>query len=109
MPNTFDGIAGLDHLSNRSDALRPLTRERRVACEVPAGMMREDRVELSAAAGEGDRCADTPRIRDELVERLRRSIAAGDYLTSEKIDVTVDCIYQELFGLSRSKTSCGVV
>ncbi len=107
MPNMLDGAAGSSHIGSRSAALRPLARERRAAREVPAGLMREDRVELSTAAGEANRCPDTPRIRDELVERIRRNIAAGDYLTSEKIDVTVDCIYQELFGHPQRVSAVG--
>jgi hypothetical protein len=98
MPTVFDGVAVSGHIGSRAAALRPLAREWQMAREVSAGLMREDRVELSTAAGEGNRCPDTPRIRDELVERIRRSIAAGDYLTSEKIDVTVTCIYQALLG-----------
>ena len=98
MPNMLDGAASSSHICSRSAALRPLAREQRVAREVPAGLMREDRVEWSTAAGEGNCCPDTLRIRHESVERIRRSIAAGDYLTPEKIDVTVDRICQELFG-----------
>ncbi len=96
MPTVLDEVAVSSHIGSRAAALRPLAREGRGAREVPAGLMAEDRVELSTAAGEGNRCPDTPRVRDELVERIRRSIAAGDYLTPDKIDVTVGCIYQEL-------------
>ena len=98
MANMLDGAASSIHICSRSAALRSLARKRRVAREVPAGLRREDRVEWSTAAGEGNRCPDTLRIRHELVERIRRSIAAGDYLTPEKIEVTVDRICQELSG-----------
>jgi hypothetical protein len=97
MPNMLDGAAGSSHICTRSAALRPLARKRRMAREVPAGLMPEDRIDLPEAA-EDNCCDDAPRVDRELVEGIRQSIEAGDYLTSEKIDVTVDCIYRELFG-----------
>jgi hypothetical protein len=35
---------------------------------------------------------------DLLVQRIRRGISAGNYLTPEKIDKVVGCVYRELFG-----------
>ena len=57
-----------------------------------------DSVRLSVAVGEGELGQEARPIRHLLVERLRRSIAAGDYLTSEKIDGTVKRLYRELVG-----------
>jgi hypothetical protein len=77
-------------------ALRPVARDWRAAHQAPATPMPEGRVDLPKAVGEVHCGQDAPRIHHELVERIRQSIAAGDYLTSEKIDVTVDCICREL-------------
>ena len=98
MPNVLNGVATSNHICSCSAALCPLAREGRAAREVPAGLTSEDRVDLSEVAVEDNCSQDAPGFRRELVERIRRSIAAGDYLTSEKIDVTVGCICHELFG-----------
>ena len=98
MPNVLDRVAGSSHRCGRSTVLRPLAREWRVTRERPAGLMHEDGVDLPKAAGEGNRCPETPWIGHKSLERIRRSVAAGDYLTPGKINVTVDCIYQELLG-----------
>lgn len=60
---------------------------------VPQGSVR-----LSATLAEPRHGQQTRPNRHPLLERICHSIAAGDYLTSEKIDMTVDCIYRELFG-----------
>jgi hypothetical protein len=98
MPNMLNGVAGSSHSCNRSAALRPIARNWQAAREILAGLMLKDRVDLPETAGEYN-CSDAaPGVDHDLVERIRRSIAARDYLTPEKIDVTVDCIYRELFG-----------
>jgi hypothetical protein len=55
-------------------------------------------IKLPEAPGEGHQAQPTQPNRLS-VERIRQSIAAEEYLTFRKIDVTVDCIYRELFGL----------
>ena len=56
-----------------------------------------DRVELSAAAANAEQTAPAgsvaPRVQD-----VRARIAAGTYLTPDKIDIAVDRLYQALFG-----------
>jgi hypothetical protein len=50
----------------------------------------QDSVRRAEAVGGGDQGQEAQPIRRLLVERLRQSIAAGDYLTSEKIDATLE-------------------
>jgi hypothetical protein len=83
-------------VGSRSVAWRPVARDWRAAHQAPPTPLPEGRVDLPKAVGE-DHCGqDAPQIRHELVECIRQSVATGDYLTSEKIDVTVDCICREL-------------
>ena len=101
MANMFDGIPGPSQICSRRAAWHPFARESRVVREAAADQIQDDRVELSEAAIEANHGRDAQRIRDESVERIRRSIAAGDYLTSEKIDATVERLYEVLSGQSR--------
>lgn len=39
-----------------------------------------------------------PAIRDDLVQKLRQSIASGEYLTNDRIDAAVEGLHGELFG-----------
>ena len=56
-----------------------------------------DRVELSAAAASAEQTAPSESAA-QLVQDVRARIAAGTYLTPDKIDVAVDRLYQALFG-----------
>jgi hypothetical protein len=58
----------------------------------------QDSVKLPEAVGEGSQGQEARPIRRLLVERLRQSIAAGDYLTPEKMDATLERLYRELVG-----------
>jgi len=55
-------------------------------------------ITLLEAVGEGNYGQEAPPNRRRLLERLRRSVAAGNYLTRVKIDGTVERLYRELFG-----------
>ena len=101
MPNMLDGVAGSSHICRHWAALHPFARESGVVCKAGGDLLPEDRGELSAAAGESNHGQDALRIRHELVERIRQSIAAGDYLTSEKIDAAVKGLHEELLGHRR--------
>jgi hypothetical protein len=52
---------------------------------------------LSAAAASAEQTAPSESA-DQLVQDVRARIAAGTYLTPDKIDVAVDRLYQALFG-----------
>lgn len=57
-----------------------------------------DSIRLSVVFGEVELSQEAQQNRHLLVERIRQSIASGDYLTSEKIDGTVKRLHRELFG-----------
>lgn len=42
------------------------------------------------------RSSDSPGMRKELVERIRREIAAGTYDTQEKWEAALDCLCDQL-------------
>lgn len=49
-----------------------------------------DALELSAAARQQLESSESPAIRTELVERVRSEIAAGTYMTDDKIDAVIN-------------------
>ncbi len=55
-----------------------------------------DRVEVSEHARLLDRLRQLPEVRTELIERFRQEIAAGTYLTPEKIDAAIERLLQDL-------------
>ena len=57
-----------------------------------------DVVELSDAARRQVEAGADPPIREHLVARIRAEIAAGTYLTDDKIDKAVERLHRELFG-----------
>ena len=57
----------------------------------------KDAVELSPAAQERIEQGDARPIRLKLVERVRAEIAAGTYLTDEKLNAAVNGVQSELF------------
>ena len=64
----------------------------------PASSLRgHDRVELSRAAQLISRLNELPDIRHELVNRVRKEIANGSYETSEKIDLLMNNLAEDLF------------
>ena len=64
--------------------------------EQPDRGTKGDRVELSKAALENLQKPDIG-VRTDLVQRIRAEIAAGTYLTDEKLDSTVDRLHRDLF------------
>lgn len=68
----------------------------RVSDDRPANSRTVDLLELSDAAREATPAK--PVIREELVQRLRESIASGQYLTTDRINGAVEGLHQELFG-----------
>jgi len=58
---------------------------------------RTDAVELSAAAREQLERDESAPIRAKLVEQVRAEIAAGAYLTDDKLEAAVDRMHAELF------------
>lgn len=58
----------------------------------------DDVVELSETARRQLDTGESAPIREHLVKRIRDEIAAGTYLTQDKIEKTVDRLHRELFG-----------
>lgn len=56
-----------------------------------------DALDLSAAAQERMEQAAAQPLRLNLIERIRAEIAAGDYLTNERIEAAVNKLHAELF------------
>lgn len=57
---------------------------------------KSDRLELSSTALENMQSSESG-VRPHLVQRIRGEIAAGTYLTDEKLDAVVDRLHRELF------------
>ena len=57
-----------------------------------------DSIKLSVVLEEVELSHEARQNRHLLVERIRQSIAAGDYLTFEKIDGTVKRLHRKLIG-----------
>lgn len=55
-----------------------------------------DRVEISPAAEEAIRIAETGEVRQALVESIRAQIAAGTYETPAKLDAALDRMLDEI-------------
>jgi negative regulator of flagellin synthesis FlgM len=56
-----------------------------------------DTVEISAVARLAAKVQEIPEIRTELVERVKAELAAGTYETSERLEIAVDRLVDELF------------
>jgi negative regulator of flagellin synthesis FlgM len=64
---------------------------------VEAGAPR-DQVEISPLGQMLDGISRLPEIRHEKVEEIRRQIAAGTYETTEKLEIALDRMIDELSG-----------
>jgi negative regulator of flagellin synthesis FlgM len=64
---------------------------------VHAGSPR-DHVEISPLGQMLDGIGQLPEIRQEKVDEIRRQLSAGSYESSEKLDVAVDRLLEELLG-----------
>lgn len=91
----INGVTGSAHAAGR-----PTEREAAGASQEarPAkpGSVPADAVELSEAAQEQLRHSESMPIRTTLVERVRAEIAAGTYLTDDKLDVAVSRVHEEM-------------
>jgi hypothetical protein len=63
----------------------------------PTNLSPDDQVELSGAARSFDGTTDAPNAMDERIRTLREQIAAGVYLTDDKLNHVVDRLHAELF------------
>jgi negative regulator of flagellin synthesis FlgM len=58
----------------------------------------KDTVEISLAAQLASRAQGVETVRTDLVERVRKEIAAGTYDTPERLEATIDRLLPEIFG-----------
>ena len=56
-----------------------------------------DVVEISTVARLASEIQDVPEIRADLVQRVKEEIAAGNYETSERVEIAVERLMDELF------------
>ena len=56
-----------------------------------------DSVEISTAAKLAMRVRDIPDVRADLVARVKAEIVAGTYETSERIEIAIDRLLEDLF------------
>ncbi len=73
--------------------------ERPAASADMATRRQRDKVELSVTAQMLSKIADLPDVRTDLVNQVRRQIAAGTYETPEKLNSAIDALLAEEFGL----------
>ena len=55
-----------------------------------------DEVDISAAARQMEQVRQMPEMREDRVEAVRRQIAAGTYETSDKLNVAVERLLDEI-------------
>lgn len=87
----------IDALNNAATASRTIAGRAGPAGSPPSGAAvraESDAVELSGAASEHVGTAERP-VRTNLVQRIRAEIAAGTYLTDEKLDAAIDGLMRD--------------
>ena len=57
-----------------------------------------DTIEISTVARLASRVHELPDVRTELVERVKAEISAGTYETSDRLDVALERLMEELTG-----------
>ena len=63
----------------------------------PQAQKATDVVEISAVAKLAAKVQELPAVRTDLVERVKAEIVAGTYETSERLEITIDRLMEELF------------
>lgn len=67
------------------------------AAEQPSNArQRSDRVELSERARLLSKLRETPEVRENLVNQVRARIEAGEYFTSDKLDIAADNLISDI-------------
>jgi negative regulator of flagellin synthesis FlgM len=56
----------------------------------------QDEVQISDAARLAEQVRDMPEIRQDVVDRIRAQIASGTYETSDKLDLAVERLLDEI-------------
>ncbi len=76
--------------------LDPQTRTARTKPQADTTTRGEDQVQLSNTAQLLSKIADLPDVRQELVDRVKASIAEGTYDTEDKADAAIDGLLEDI-------------
>jgi negative regulator of flagellin synthesis FlgM len=66
------------------------------AAAAPSSLQPVDQLDISREAQELSQARETTGIRQDLVNRVRREIAAGTYDTEEKFDLALDRLLDDI-------------
>jgi len=76
--------------------LEPNSRTARTQTQTDTPTRGQDRVELSNTAQLLSKIADLPDVRQNLVDRVKASIADGTYETEDKTDAAIDNLLEDI-------------
>ena len=89
-------IHGTAHVHGPHGVNAPHFANRSQPAQATAPNEAADRVEISAAAEEAVRTAETGRVRQALVDSIRAQIAAGTYDTPAKLEAALERMLDEI-------------
>jgi negative regulator of flagellin synthesis FlgM len=89
-------IHGTTHIHGPHGTQGPHFANRNQASEVSGRGEAVDRVDISPAAQEAIRLAETGEVRQELVDSIRAEIAAGTYETPAKLEAALERMLDEI-------------
>jgi len=89
-------IHGTTHIHGPHGINAPHSAHRGQAAQNAPASGAVDRVDISAAAEEAAKAAETGSIRQNLVNDIRAQIAAGTYETPAKLDAALERMFDEL-------------
>jgi negative regulator of flagellin synthesis FlgM len=76
--------------------LDPQVRPSKPQASVDTARRGEDQVELSDKAQLLSKIADLPDIRQDMIDRVKASIADGSYETEDKTDAAIDNLLEDI-------------
>jgi anti-sigma28 factor (negative regulator of flagellin synthesis) len=91
-------IQGLGHIHGPQHISAPHTMHGPAAPQTPASRdsLNVDQLDISPQADMVSRTRDIPEIRQERVDSIRQQIASGTYDSSEKLDIALSRLLDEL-------------
>lgn len=76
--------------------LEPQARPSKTQTHTDSPTRGQDQVELSNAAQLLSKIAELPDVRQDLVDRIKASIADGSYETEDKTDAAIDSLLEDI-------------
>ncbi len=76
--------------------LEPRVRPSKPETSTTTAQRGEDQVELSDSAQYLSKIAELPDVRQELIDRVKASIADGSYETEEKTDTAIENLIEDI-------------